>query len=246
MRPLIRERICTAPKHNPFGTKRLCLDTGYFETYNRDNVELVDIREEPIERIIKAGIQTTAKEYPFDLIVFATGFDAVTGPIFALGITGIGGLTLKEAWNDGPQSYLGLLASGFPNLFTVNGPSSPSVLANMLRSIEHHVDLIVDCITYMEKNGFTRVDADKAAQVAWAQEVADLAETTLYTKANSWYMGANILGKPRVFMMYVGGLDRYVDRCDKIISEGYTGFKFSTPRVNNEARGSEADTIAAT
>ncbi len=234
------------PKRNPFGTKRLCLDTNYYQTFNRKNVELVDIRETPIERITKAGIKTSEKEYPFDLIVFATGFDAVTGPLLALGITGISGRKLKDEWQDGPQSYLGLMISGFPNLFTVNGPSSPSVLANMLQALEQHVDLIVDCIAYMEKNGFTRVDADEAAQVAWAHEVADLAETTLYTKANSWYMGANVPGKPRVFMMYIGGLDRYVDRCETIVSQGYTGFNFSTPRVSIETRGSEADAIAAT
>ena len=235
--PALAEKLM--PHRNPFGTKRLCLDTGYFETFNRDNVELVDIREEPIERITRAGIRTSAREYPFDLIVFATGFDAVTGPLLALGITGTGGLTLKEAWQDGPQSYLGLMISGFPNLFTVNGPSSPSVLANMLQALEHHIDLIVDCIAYMEKNGFARVDADAAAQVAWAHEVADLAETTLYTRANSWYMGANVPGKPRVFLMYIGGLDRYVERCETIVSDGYTGFNFSKPGGSHETRGND-------
>ena len=130
-------------------------------------------------------------------------------------------------WAEGPQSYLGLMVSGFPNLFTVNGPSSPSVLTNMIQSIEHHVDLIVDCISHMETNGFERVDVEEEAQVAWAHEVAAFAEKTLYTKANSWYMGANVPGKPRVFMMYIGGLDRYVARCDAIVSDGYTGFNFS-------------------
>ena len=223
--PVLAEKLL--PRTFPFGTKRLCLDTEYYAAYNRDNVELVDIRETPIERITKAGIKTSTKKYPFDLIVFATGFDAVTGPLLALGITGAGGLTLKDAWKDGPQSYLGLMVSGFPNLFTVNGPSSPSVLANMLQTIEHHVDWIADCIAYMEKNGFARVDADEAAQVAWAHEVANMAEKTLYTKADSWYMGANVPGKPRVFLMYIGGLDRYVERCDRIVSDGYAGFGFT-------------------
>jgi cyclohexanone monooxygenase len=223
--PALVEKLI--PRHNPFGTKRLCLDTNYYQTFNRANVELVDIRETPIERITKAGIKTSEREYPLDMIVFATGFDAVTGPLLALGITGIAGVSLKDVWKDGPQSYLGLMISGFPNLFTVNGPSSPGVLANMLQSIEHHIDLISDCIAHMEKNRIARVDADEAAQVAWAQEVADLAETTLFTKANSWYMGANVPGKPRVFMMYVGGLDKYVERCETIVSEGYTGFNFS-------------------
>ncbi len=224
--PALAEKLL--PKTFPFGTKRLCLDTDYYPVFNRDNVELIDIREEPIERITRAGIKTSAGEYPFDLIVFATGFDAVTGPLFALGITGAGGQTLKQAWKDGPQSYLGLMISGFPNLFTVNGPSSPSVLANMLQTIEHHVDWIADCIGYMEQNHFMRIDADEAAQVAWAHEVANMAEKTLYPKANSWYMGANVPGKPRVFLMFIGGLDRYVERCDKIVSEGYTGFNFTS------------------
>ncbi len=231
--PVVAEKLL--PKTFPFGTKRLCLGTDYYATFNRDNVDLVDIRETPIERITTGGIKTTDAEYPFDLIVFATGFDAVTGPLFALNIAGVGGVALKDAWKDGPQSYLGLMISGFPNLFTVNGPSSPSVLTNMLQAIEHHVDWIIDCIAYMEKNGFVRIDADEEAQVAWAHEVAAIADMTLYPKANSWYMGANVPGKPRVFLMYIGGLDRYVERCDKIVSEGYTGFNFTPARVVQEA-----------
>jgi cation diffusion facilitator CzcD-associated flavoprotein CzcO len=223
--PVIADKLM--PRGFPFGTKRLCLDTNYYATFNRENVELVDIRETPIERITKTGIKTTEREYPLDFIVFATGFDAVTGPLLALNIQGANGLTLKEAWQEGPQSFLGLMISGFPNLFTVNGPSSPSVLANMLQTIEHHVDWIVDCIAHMEKNGFARVEADEAAQVAWAHEVANLAEKTLYTKANSWYMGANVPGKPRVFLMYIGGFDRYVDRCEAIVQDDYAGFMFS-------------------
>lgn len=219
------------PRTYPFGTKRLCLDTDYYATFNRDNVELVDIRETPIERITKAGIKTSDRERPFDLIVFATGFDAVTGPLFALSITGANGLQLRDAWKHGPQSYLGLMVSGFPNLFTVNGPSSPSVLANMLQTIEHHVDWIVDCIAHMAANGYTRIDADESAQVAWAHEVAAMADKTLYTKADSWYMGANVPGKPRVFLMYIGGLDRYVERCDQIVRDAYAGFNFSRASV---------------
>ena len=169
--------------------------------------------------------------------VFATGFDAVTGPLFALNITGVGGVTLKDAWKDGPQSYLGLMVSGFPNLFTVNGPSSPSALTNMLQAIEHHVDWIVDCIAYTDKNGFARVEADDAEQFAWAHEVASMAEKTLYTKANSWYMGANVPGKPRVFLMYIGGLDNYVNRCDQIVQGGYVGFNFSPAKLALEEIG---------
>ena len=136
---------------------------------------------------------------------------------------------MQDIWRDGPQSYLGLMVAGFPNLFTVNGPSSPSVLANMLQTIEHHVDWMSDCIDHMGKHGQTRIEADPAAQTAWAQEVADMAETTLFTKANSWYMGANVPGKPRVFMMYIGGLDRYVDRVEDIVQAGYQGFVLSGP-----------------
>ena len=229
------------PKSFPFGTKRLCLDTNYYATFNRDNVDLVDIRETPIERITSAGIRTTEREYLFDLIVFATGFDAVTGPLLALNITGAKGRTLRDAWAEGPQSYLGLMIAGFPNLFTVNGPSSPSVLANMLQTIEHHVDWIADCIDHMEKHGFNRIDADADAQVAWAHEVADLAGKTLYTKAESWYMGANVPGKPRVFLMYIGGLDRYVERVETIVSAGYSGFTFS--RSDAEAVSADAGAV---
>ena len=231
------------PKSFPFGTKRLCLDTDYYATFNRDNVDLVDIRETPIERITEAGIQTTEKQYPFDLIVFATGFDAVTGPLIALNVTGTNGQTLKDIWADGPQSYLGLMIAGFPNLFTVNGPSSPSVLTNMLQSIEHHVDWIVDCIDHMEKQGLTRVEADADAQLAWAHEVAELASKTLYTKANSWYMGANVPGKPRVFLMYIGGLDRYVERVEAIVREGYAGFTFARDNDDRSADKSPAAAI---
>ena len=240
--PAVAEKLL--PKTFPFGTKRLCLDTNYYTTFNRDNVELVDIRETPIERITKAGIKTSAKDYPFDLIVFATGFDAVTGPLLALNITGAGGRQLNDEWQGGPQSYLGLMVSGFPNLFTVNGPSSPSVLANMLQTIEHHVDWIVSCIAYMEKNGLERVDADEAAQVAWAHEVADMADKTLYTKADSWYMGANVPGKPRVFLRYIGGLDRYVERCDQIVADGYAGFNFAGPGTGGAARLGHASSPA--
>jgi cation diffusion facilitator CzcD-associated flavoprotein CzcO len=223
------------PRGFPFGTKRLCLDTNYYATFNRDNVQLIDIRETPIERITPAGIKTSEKEYAFDLIVFATGFDAVTGPLLALNITGVGGRTLQDEWRDGPQSYLGLMISRFPNLFTVNGPTSPSVLANMLQTIEHHVEWIAGCIRHMEQNGFVRVDAEQEAQIAWAQEVADIASKTLYTKANSWYIGANVPGKPRVFLMYIGGFGRYVERCEAIVNEGYSGFRFTPASGEDEA-----------
>ena len=227
--PTVAQKLI--PCSFPFGTRRLCLDTGYYQTFNRDDVELVDLRATPIERITKAGIKTTDREYPFDVIVFAIGFDAVTGPLIALNITGAGGATLSDAWKAGPQSYLGLTIAGFPNLFTVNGPSSPSVLANMLQTIEHHVDWIADCIAYANRQGFVRVEADEAAQVEWAHEVAVRAEKTLYPQGNSWYMGANVPGKPRVFLMFIGGLDIYVERVETIVNEGYKGFRFSPAPV---------------
>lgn len=223
--PAVAEKLI--PRLNPFGTKRLCLDTGYYQTFNRSNVELVDLRETPIERITEAGIKTTDQEYSLDLIVFATGFDAVTGPLMSLNITGSGGRRLADLWRDGPQSYLGLMIAGFPNLFTVTGPSSPSVLANMIHAVEQHVDMIADCFVHMKNTGMARIEADEAAQTAWAQEVADWGDGTLFTKANSWYMGANVPGKPRVFLMYAAGLDRYIERCQAIVAAGYAGFHFA-------------------
>ena len=227
--PELAEKLL--PKSFPFGTKRLCLDTGYYATFNRDNVELVDLQATPIERIVGEGIATTDTVYPFDLIVFATGFDAVTGPLFALNLRGTDGRLLQDVWAEGPQSYLGLMVAGFPNLFTINGPSSPSVLANMIQTIEHHVDLIAGCLDHMEKNQLERVEPEEQAQVEWAREVAALADKTLYTKANSWYIGANVPGKPRVFLIYIGGLGRYVERCDAIVAGGYEGFRFAAPET---------------
>jgi len=215
------------PRSYPFGTKRLCLDTDYFATYNRDNVELVDLNASPIERITAKGIKTSDREYEVDLIVFATGFDAMTGPLLALGITGTDGRELAAEWRDGPTSYLGLAVSGFPNLFTVNGPSSPSVLTNMIPSIEHHVEFIADCIAYMRDHKLDRIEAEPEAEAAWAEETGKVANMTLYPKANSWYMGANVPGKPRVFLAYVGGFDVYQDRCEDIAQNGYTGFALS-------------------
>ena len=223
--PEVAERL--VPRSYPFGTKRLCLDTGYFDTYNRDNVELVDLNETPIERITAKGIRTRDKDRDFDLIVFATGFDAMTGPLLALDIAGTGGRSLAREWADGPSSYLGLAISGFPNLFTVNGPSSPSVLTNMIPSIEHHVEWIADCIAHLRDAGIDRIEAEADAEAAWAEETRAVAEKTLYPKANSWYMGANVTGKPKVFMAYIAGFDAYQDRCEEIEKAGYSGFSLS-------------------
>jgi len=226
--PEVAERL--SPRDHPFATKRICLDSDYFETFNRPNVELVDIRATPIERITRDGVKTSQAEYPVDLLIFATGFDAMTGPLLAMNIRGAGGLKLEDAWKDGPSTYLGLMMAGFPNLFTVNGPGSPSVLANMIPTIEQHVDWIADCIAHMGAAGLQRIDAEPPAQDAWAHEVQAVANQTLYPRARSWYMGDNVNGKPRMFLAYVGGFADYAARCDEIARDGYPGFRLSAPR----------------
>jgi len=223
------------PKGYPFGTKRLCLDSDYFETFNRDNVDLVDINEEPIVRITENGLQTSAKEYPADLIIFAIGFDAMTGPLVNMGIEGRGGISLKQAWQDGPECYLGIAAPGFPNLFMVNGPSSVSVLSNMIMTLEHHVDWIADCIETMRKDGRDTIEAREDATHEWAAHTEMVANRTLFPKANSWYMGANVPGKPRMFMAYIGGFDNYVARFDAVAANGYEGFDLTKSKVEQAA-----------
>ena len=212
------------PHDYPFGAKRLCLDTDYFATFNRANVELVDVSNERIERITRHGVQVGDREYPADLIVFATGFDAMTGALAAMNIVGRGGVALNETWRDGPRNYLGLMMAGFPNLFTVNGPGSPSVLVNMLVTIEHHVDWIADCIAHMQAKGIATIEPDPQAELAWSDEVQAVGARTLYPLAKSWYMGDNVPGKPRRFLLYAGGFDRYAARCAEVASDGYSGF----------------------
>ncbi len=231
--PVTAEKL--TPKGYPFGTKRLCLDSDYFETFNRSNVDLVDINEEPIVRITENGLQTSEREYPADIIIFAIGFDAMTGPLVHLGIEGRGGQSLKDAWADGPTSYLGLAVPGFPNMFTVNGPSSVSVLSNMIMTVEHHVDVIADCIEHMRENGFDTIEAQQDATDAWAEHTEMVANRTLFPKANSWYMGANVPGKPRMFMAYIGGFDNYVARCDAIAANGFEGFSLTRSQVGADA-----------
>jgi cyclohexanone monooxygenase len=231
--PELAERL--TPRDHPFATKRLSLDTDYYATFNRQNVELVDVRRTPIERITARGIKTSDKEYPFDLIVFATGFDAITGPLLALNIQGVDGKLLRDAWKKGPSSYLGLMMAGFPNLFTCNGPGSPSVLANMIPTIEHHVDWIADCIAHLRRHNVASIEATPEAQAAWADVVRDVANMTLYPLAKSWYMGDNVPGKPHIFLAYVGGLSNYFDRCSEIVSAGYAGFRLTPSAVSNDA-----------
>jgi cation diffusion facilitator CzcD-associated flavoprotein CzcO len=223
--PVVAEKL--TPKNHPYGTKRPPLDTNYYETFNKDNVLLVDASSDgEIEEIIAKGIRAAGKEYEFDIIVFATGFDAMTGPFKALNLRGRGGRKLDEEWADGPHSYLGLSVAGFPNLFTITGPQSPSVLSNMPVSIEQHVEWIADCIDNLRKAGKTVIEATPEAQDRWVAHVNEVVGMTLMVRANSWYMGANIPGKPRVFLPYLGpeGVGGYRKTCDEVASKGYEGF----------------------
>lgn len=224
--PDLAERL--TPIDHPFASKRPPIDTDYFETFNRDNVSLVDIRAAPIQEITPAGLKTTDAEYELDIMVFATGFDAMTGPLLALDIRGENGRLLKDAWSAGPRTYLGLQTTGFPNLFTVTGPGSPSVLTNMPTAIEHHADWIANCIGYMREHGLDRIEATAEASDKWVEYVNEAAHATLLPMASSsWYLGANVPGKPRVFMPYAGGMATYAAICEQVAVEGYTGFLLS-------------------
>lgn len=216
-----------APKDHPIGTKRICLDTEYYETYNRDNVTLVDVRSAPIEAITPSGLRTADGEYELDAIIFATGFDAMTGAILDIDVRTTTGLTMQKKWAAGPRTYLGLMVAGFPNMFVITGPGSPSVKANMVVAIEQHTDWIADCIETARGRGVSRVDATVEAEDSWVEHVNEVADSTLYPRANSWYVGANIPGKPRVFMPYVGGFDRYKVKCDEVAANGYEGIEMT-------------------
>jgi cyclohexanone monooxygenase len=220
--PAVAELLC--PRTYPLGTKRLCVDTDYYATFNRGNVTLVDLSRAPIEAITPKGVRTGGVEYAVDDLVFATGFDAMTGALLAIDIRGRGGRRLREAWADGPRTYLGIAMAGFPNLFTITGPGSPSVLSNMIVSIEQHVDWIADCFAYLRAHGHTTIEPTEEAQEAWVRHVSEVGHMTLYPRAPSWYMGANIPGKPRIFMPYIGGVGVYRQRCDEIAAKGYEGF----------------------
>jgi cation diffusion facilitator CzcD-associated flavoprotein CzcO len=231
IRSIVKEPVTAAKLSDidhPYAAKRPPIDTNYFETYNRDNVLLVDVRADPIERITQHGLATREREYALDMIVFATGFDAMTGPLLRMNITGRDGRQLKEAWSTGPRSYLGLQVPGFPNLFTITGPGSPSVLCNMPVAIEQHVDFITDCIAHMHAHRLSCVEATPAATEKWVSQVNEAASVTLLPQAkHSWYLGANIPGKPRVFMPYAGGMARYRAICAGIAHSGYEGFALS-------------------
>jgi cyclohexanone monooxygenase len=222
--PATAEKL--VPVDHPFSSKRALIDTDYFETYNRDNVTLVDIRHSPIQEITPTGIRTQDGEYDLDVIVFATGFDAMTGAYNRIDIRGRGGAALKTKWAEGPRAYLGVASAGFPNMFMITGPGSPSVLSNMPVSIEQHVEWISDVIEYMRERDAQVIEADLGAENEWVAHVNELAEPTMYMLADSWYLGANIPGKPRVFMPYVGGVGTYRTKCDEVAAEGYAGFAF--------------------
>ncbi len=204
------------------GCKRLCADTNYFETYNRENVKLIDLNSNPINSITENGILTNDKEFKFDSIIFATGFDAMTGALQAIDITGKNGKKLKQVWKDGPKSFLGILINGFPNLFTITGPGSPSVLTNMMVAIEQHVEWISDCINFLSKSNLNEVEADELFQIEWMDHIEEVAKNTLRYTCNSWYVGANVPGKKRVFMPYAGGFGKYREKCDEIAENNYS------------------------
>ncbi len=212
------------------GCKRLCADSGYFEAFNRPNVTLVDIRDGGIEEITPTGVVAKGKSFALDALVFATGFDAMTGALNRIRIAGVGGRLLKEKWASGPRAYLGVANAGFPNLFIVTGPGSPSVLANMIPAIEQHVDWIGACIDHARRNRTSRIEAETQAEDNWVTHVNMVAGATLYPSCSSWYLGANVPGKPRVFMPYLG-FDTYIAKCEQVVAAGYEGFRFA-PAAN--------------
>jgi cyclohexanone monooxygenase len=225
------------PDNHPIGTKRICVDTDYYATFNRPNVTLVDIRGRGIDEILPNAVRTGGRDYEIDALVLATGFDAMTGSVAKIDIRGRRNRTLNQKWAEGPKTYLGLMSEGFPNLFIITGPGSPSVLSNMIVSIEQHVDWIADCLSYMRRRALTSIEATAEAEERWVAHVNEVAQMTLYPQANSWYMGANIPGKPRIFMPYIGGVGVYRRICDDVAAKDYEGFAL---------RASEPVRIAAT
>jgi cyclohexanone monooxygenase len=217
------------PRDYPIGCKRPVIDTDYYQTFNKDTVSLVDLRQGGIERITKTGIQTEQGNFEFDVLIYATGFDAMTGALLGMDIQGRDSEKLRDHWVAGPRTYLGLQVNGFPNLFMITGPGSPSVLSNMMVSIEQHVDWIADCIDHLDRNKVRTIEATSDAEEQWIHHVNEVAAGTMLTapSCNSWYLGANIPGKPRIFMPYVGGVWEYRKKCDEIVANNYEGFELS-------------------
>lgn len=209
----------------PIGCKRLCVDSGgYYETFNRANVRLVDVGGQPIDAVTPAGLKTHDREYRFDALVLATGFDAFTGTLMRLDLRGRGGLTIQRKWSHGPLNYLGLMTAGFPNLFHVAGAGSPAAFTNVIVSIEHHVDWIADCIAWLDREGRTTIEPSERAEAAWIEHVNRMAGRTVFLGCDSWYLGANVAGKPRMFMPLVGGFPAYAEHCAKVAANGYAEF----------------------
>jgi len=222
--PAVAELLCP---HNIIGAKRLCVDSGYFATFNRDNVHLVDVKKRPIEAITENAVRAHGRDFEIDALVLATGFDAMTGALTSIDIRGRGSASLRERWAGGPSSYLGLAMADFPNLFTVTGPGSPSVFTNMLPTIEQHVDWIADCLAYMRAHNYTTIEAEPEAEKQWWNHHQEVARIGLKTTTDSWYLGANVAGKTRVFMPYYGGFPDYCRKCQQIVAHGYQGFAFA-------------------
>jgi cyclohexanone monooxygenase len=220
-----KAEILTPKDDLPFGGKRLSVDSNYYETFNKPHVDIVDVGADPIVCATETGLRTTRQEIDCDDIVFATGFDALTGALKAIDLRGEGGLTLKEKWEHGPVTYLGLFIAGFPNLFVVAGPGSPSVLSNMVHSIETHVDWIMRLLEHAKENGVQRIGTTQEAEGTCVQRCADEAAKTLYPKAKSWYMGDNIDGKPRLFMPFVAGVPLYRRIIEEVASKNYQGLQ---------------------
>ncbi len=219
--PGVAELLCP---DNVIGCKRLCVDTDYWKTYNRANVTLIDVAGVPIERLTPAGIRARGQEYPLDAIVFATGFDAMTGALSRIDIQGVGAERLAEKWHGGPRAYLGLATAGFPNLFMITGPGSPSVLTNMLPSIEQHVEWVSDCLGWLRERGHASIVPTREAEDEWVAHVNEIADGNLRSTCSSWYVGANVAGKPRVFMPYIGGFPAYLQKCAEVVADDYAGF----------------------
>jgi cyclohexanone monooxygenase len=240
--PLVAEKLC--PTTYPLGTKRLTVDTGYYETYNRPNVTLVDVRTDPIVEITPTGLRTTSAEHELDVLVLATGFDAMTGSLTRMNVTGVGGLDLRDKWAERPWNYLGLVVAGFPNLFMVHGPGSPSVVAQMVTGSEYQVDWIADVIEHMERSGIATIDTTPESEAQWRDVLEEAANQTLFPRADSWYVGANIEGKPRSFMIYMGGFDKYSRTCDELVTNGYEGFVLQPDSLAHEISGAATPALA--
>lgn len=229
----VAEKLC--PTSYAIGAKRICVDTDYYATYNRPTVTLLDHGTDPIIEVTETGIRTGTDDIDLDIIIFATGFDAITGALLSMDIRGRDGVSLKQKWENGPRTYLGLGMAGFPNLFTITGPGSPSVFSNVVVSIEQHVEWIGDCLDHLRKQNIASIEPTEAAEEEWVRHVGEVANATLIPTAKSWYVGANIPGKPNVFMIYVGGVGTYRDICDKVAADGYTGFALRPAPANREA-----------